>query len=91
METADHGLRLTGGHIPPLRQDGDHVDQRKTDLADMLRQVEKSAETAVPDRQAVRRVEDGNALLHLRKRCLHHVLVVLQRLRGLVEEPDRIG
>ncbi len=91
MEAADQRWHAAGGHVAALRQNADHVGEREPDLSDMFRQIEQRPEAPVPDCQAVRGVEDGNPLFHLGKRRLQHVLIVLQGLGGLVEQPDGIG
>ena len=82
---------IAGRDIAALAERGDDIGQGKTDLAGIFRQVQQLPETPVPDRQPVGTVEDGNALVHLRKRRLQHVLVILQRLARLVEQPGGVG
>ncbi len=84
-------LTSPAGNIAALAEDCHDVRQREAHLAGVFRQVEQLPEAAVPDRQVVRAVEDGDALVHLRKRRLQHVLVILQRLARLVEQPSGIG
>ncbi len=78
-------------NVAALAEDRHDLRQRKADAADIFRQVEKLAEAPVPDRQLVGAVKNGDALVHLRKCRLQHVLVILQRLAGLVEQPCGVG
>ena len=91
LEVAHHMGLVAHRNVAALGEDGNDVGQRETHLADMFRQVEQAAETPVPDAQPVGTVEDGDALVHLGQRRLQHVLVVLQRFAGLVEQPGGIG
>src|SRR5690606_28553556 len=81
---------VIAGNVAAIRQDGDDVGERKADLSYFFGQVEQAAEPPVPDGQAIGTVEHRDPLVHLRERRLQHVLIVLQRLAGLVEEPGGI-
>ena len=93
-DALEQPLRVAGFDIYPTVSIGAASAEGGPDAADpseLLRQIQQGAEAPVPDGQLLGAVENRNALIHLRKRCLHHVLIVLQRLGRLVEEPDRIG
>ena len=64
--------------------------ERHADLSHMVGQIEQGAVLPVPADQPEIAIEDGNALLHLVERRLQQVAIVLQRLRRIVEEPERI-
>ncbi|MCY1297504.1 hypothetical protein D9M70_469470 [compost metagenome] len=90
QEVGDQSLFLILADIAALGEDRNDIRERKTHLAGRLRQIEKLAEAPVPDDQVVGVVEDGDALVHLRERGLQHILIVLQRLARLVEQPGRV-
>ena len=64
--------------------------ERDADLAHLVGQVEQRAVLPVPAGQPEILVEDGDALLHLVERDLQQVAIVLQRLGGVVEQPERV-
>lgn len=76
VEALDQLRLVAGGDVAALREDRHHLAQGETDLADMFGRSGQAAEPSVPDRQAVARVEHGDALVHLRQRGLQHVLVM---------------
>ncbi len=91
QEVGDQRLLLILADIPAAGKNRDDVGQRKAHLSGGLGEIQEFAEAAVPDDEIVGVVEDGNALVHLRECRMQHVLVVLERLACLIEQPGGVG
>ena len=75
--------------VAALRAGAQDSVERHADAAELRRQVQQLAELPVPADQPHVLVEHAEAVAHLVERRLQQVAVVLQRLGGVVEQPQR--
>ena len=85
----DDFIDVTVAEVAAFGAAAQDLVQRNADPAEFGRQVEQLTELPVPADQAVATIEHGDAVADLGKGGLEQIAVVLQGLRGVVEQLQR--